>query len=110
MVWTQEKYTLTERDHLGDWSPEEDCYLRLTFRHPYIGETTRNLTMRLNEHKRATKKGDWNYHLTLKMASAQMSKRHSPATVLHGTPIIQMIFFNQRIIIIEMNKKENNAY
>ena len=25
-------YTLVEKDHLGDWSPEKDCCLRLTFR------------------------------------------------------------------------------
>ena len=25
MVWTQEQHTLTENDHLGDWSPEKDC-------------------------------------------------------------------------------------
>ena len=24
MVWTQEKHTLIEKDHLGDWSPEKD--------------------------------------------------------------------------------------
>ena len=28
------KYTLIEKDHLGDWSPEKDCCLRLTFRQP----------------------------------------------------------------------------
>ena len=26
--------TLTENDHLGDWSPEKNCCWRLTFRHP----------------------------------------------------------------------------
>ena len=26
--------TLIENDHLGDWSPEKDCCLRLTFRQP----------------------------------------------------------------------------
>ena len=26
--------TLIEKDHLGDWSPEKDCCLRLTFRQP----------------------------------------------------------------------------
>ena len=30
MVWTQEYHTLTEEDHLGDWSPEKDCCLWLT--------------------------------------------------------------------------------
>jgi len=26
--------TLIENDHLGEWSPEKDCCLRLTFRQP----------------------------------------------------------------------------
>ena len=26
--------TLIENDHLGDWSPEKDCCIRLTFRQP----------------------------------------------------------------------------
>ena len=26
--------TLIEKDHRGDWSPEKDCCLRLTFRQP----------------------------------------------------------------------------
>ena len=30
---------------------------------PYIGETSRNLTTRLTEHKRATRKGDVNNHI-----------------------------------------------
>ncbi|CAH3040060.1 unnamed protein product, partial [Pocillopora meandrina] len=30
----------------------------------YIGETSRNLTTRLTEHKRATRKGDVNNHIT----------------------------------------------
>ena len=34
MVWTQEYHTLIEKDHLGDWSPEKDCCLCLTFRQP----------------------------------------------------------------------------
>ena len=26
--------TLIENDHLGEWSPEKNCFWRLTFRHP----------------------------------------------------------------------------
>ena len=33
-----------------------------------IGETGRNLTTRLNEHKRVTKKGDLNNNITLKQS------------------------------------------
>ena len=32
MVRIQEKHTLIEKDHPGDWSPEEDGCWRLTFR------------------------------------------------------------------------------
>ena len=34
MAWTQEKHTWIEKNHLGDWSPEKDCCLWLTFRQP----------------------------------------------------------------------------
>jgi len=34
MVSTQEQYTLIEKDHPGDRSPEKDCCWRLTFRQP----------------------------------------------------------------------------
>ena len=25
-------YSLIENDHLGDWSPEKDCYIRVSYR------------------------------------------------------------------------------
>ena len=33
-ILKQFEVTLIEKDHLGDWSPERDCCLRLTFQQP----------------------------------------------------------------------------
>ena len=38
--------TLIEKDHLGDWSPEKDCYLRPTFRQP-VPSSSRSYTLKL---------------------------------------------------------------
>ena len=32
--YREERSFLIEKDHLGDWSPEKDCCLRLMFRQP----------------------------------------------------------------------------
>ena len=37
------QYTLIENDHLGDWSRENGCFWRLTFRQP-----VRKLSLELN--------------------------------------------------------------
>ena len=44
---------------------------------------------------------DVNYNLTLKMASAHwLSKRKSTITVVLRTPITQMVFFNQGMLLL----------
>ena len=58
--------TLIENAHLGDWSPEKDCYWRLTFQQPVhveailqsqdyiiINLDKSNLTSKLSSHQRA---------------------------------------------------------
>ena len=52
----------------GKDEPEErpgaDCKIKCSdYQATYIGETGRNLTIQLNEHKRATKKGDLNNNI-----------------------------------------------
>jgi len=49
---------------------------------PYIGETGRNLTTRLNEHKRATKKGDLNNIIAEHHLKASRSSDLDSATCL----------------------------
>ena len=52
----------------------------------YIGETGRNLTTRLNEHKRATKKGDLNSNIARNTTQKQATP--STGTLLPLVPTV----------------------
>ena len=70
--------TLIEKDYLGDLSPEKDCCWWLMFRQPV--------------QKPSSESRRWLPH--------RLSKRQSPTTVLLRTPITQMIFFNQGMLLV----------
>ena len=65
--------TLIEKDHLGDWSPEKDCCLWLTFQQPVQKPSSES---RLDSDTWLWK---WLPH--------RLSKRESQTTVLLRTPI-----------------------
>ena len=77
--------TLIEKGHLGAWSPEKDCCLWLTFRQPVRKPSS-----------------EWN-HLTLKMASAQVVETIVANNSPYQTPITEMIFFNQGMLLLGSN-------
>ena len=72
-------YIMIEKDHLGDWSPEKDCCWRLTFRQ-HVRKSSIFWLWRWFPHR--------------------LSKRQSLTTVLLRTPITQVIFFNQRMLLL----------
>ena len=60
----------------------------------YIGETGRNLTTRLTEHKRATKKGDLNNNIAEHHLKASHANDFDSATCLtNSTDYYQLIYF-----------------